>query len=237
MFKREHHVRIATLLQALDADTLADHGCLFGGGTAIVLSRAEYRESLDVDFLVSDSAGYRALRHAITGKRGLDAITRPGMKMECAREVRADQYGIRTMLWVARAEIKLEIIFEGRVSLDPPDLLDPERRICGVCMLTALDMAATKLMANSDRGMDDSVFSRDLIDLAMLEPSQPLLARAIEKASAAYGESITRDLAKAIQRLKDRPGRLDECMSALQMDAIPKALLWKRIRRVGARLA
>ena len=37
-------------------------------------------------------------------------------------------------------------------------------------------MTASKLLANSDRWADDGVFSRDLIDLAMLQPEVALVA-------------------------------------------------------------
>jgi hypothetical protein len=132
------------------------------------------------------------------------------------------------MLRVAEAEIKFEIVLEGRMQLAPPRAED---RICGVAILTPLDMAASKLLANSDRWASDGVFSRDLIDLAMLDLPRPSLILAIEKAAGAYGEeSIKRDLAKAIQSLGERRGRLEECMAALKMDEVPKALLWKRIR-------
>ena len=223
MFEREHHIRIATILQALDAELLASHGCLFGGGTAIALSHGEYRESVDVDFLVSNLAGYQALRRLLTSK-GIQSITRAGMELELARDIRADQYGIRAMIRVGGAEIKFEIVLEGRIQLE-----EPKDRICGVSTLTSLDMAATKLLANSDRWADDSVFSRDIIDLAMLELTKPALAQAIRKASAAYGDSIKAELAKAIKSL-GRKGRLDECMDALKIDSVPKALLWDRVR-------
>lgn len=227
MFEREHHVRIAVILQALDAELLAAHGCYFGGGTAIVLLRNEYRESADIDFMISDRPGYQAIRQLTTSPRGIQAIARAGAELGAVRDVRADQYGIRTLLRAAEAEIKFEIVLEGRIDLERPR---PEDRICGIAALTPLDMAASKLLANSDRWMDDSVFSRDLIDLAMLEPSPSLLAQAMEKAATAYGDSIARDLGRAIDRLRERAGRLDECMAALKMECVPKALLWKRIR-------
>lgn len=63
-FNRPHHRRIASFLSSLDADFLAGCGCYFGGGTAIVLLLNEYRESVDVDFLCSSTAGYRTLREA-----------------------------------------------------------------------------------------------------------------------------------------------------------------------------
>ncbi|MBK9038608.1 MAG: nucleotidyl transferase AbiEii/AbiGii toxin family protein [Bdellovibrionales bacterium] len=226
MFEREHHVRIASILQALDADLLSQNACLFGGGTAIVLSHGEYRESIDIDFLVSDRSGYQTLRQLLTG-HGIKAITRAGMELTSTREIRADQYGIRTMLRVSEVEIKFEIVLEGRIQLEKPLSND---RICGVALLAPLDMAASKLLANSDRWSDDAVFSRDLIDLAMLCMARPSLSLAIEKAAGAYGESIEHDLKKAIQSLGERKGRLEECMTALKLNRIPKALLWKRIR-------
>lgn len=41
--------------------------------------RNEYRESLDIDFLVSDQAGYRALRHMLTDRNGIKSVAREGM--------------------------------------------------------------------------------------------------------------------------------------------------------------
>ncbi len=71
MFERAHHRRIATMLGALDGDLLQAHHCYFGGGTAIALRYGEYRESVDVDFLVSDVAGYRELRQLVAGGVGV----------------------------------------------------------------------------------------------------------------------------------------------------------------------
>lgn len=224
MFKREHHLRIAAILQSLNSELLSQHGCLFGGGTAIVLAHQEYRESLDIDFLVSDLPGYQSLRSLIKEK-GINVLAREGCTLDTMGSVRTDQYGIRTMLIVANVEIKLEIILEGRITLEPP-----VEKICGIHTLTALDMAASKLLANSDRWSDDSTFSRDLIDLAMLELPREKLNLALKKAAFAYGESCERDLNKAIATLSRRKGRLEECMSALKIDTLPLAVLWKNIR-------
>lgn len=232
MFEREHHVRIATVLQALDSEMLVRCGCLFGGGTAIVLARGEYRESLDIDFIVSSQDGYRRLRELLKSANDLRPVTRAGAAINLAREVRADQYGLRTMVDAGGVPIKFEIIFEARVTLDPPS---PSDRICGVSTLTLLDLATTKLLANSDRWVDDSVFSRDLIDLAMLDCPTPVRRRSLEKARGAYGESVDRDLQRAIERLQERAGRLDECMRALKIERVPKAVLWSRIRKWRAR--
>lgn len=196
----------------------------------MALRYGEYRESVDIDFLVSQLDGYRALRQLLTGPDALQAIARAGAAITTLREVRADQYGIRTIVQAqdatAQSAIKFEIVLEARIALQTPDAADA---ICGVATLTPLDMATSKLLANSDRWADDSVFSRDLIDLAMMQPTKPLLRQAIAKARAAYGDSITSDLSKAKERLMTRPGRLERCMQMMQMTA-PKALVWQRLQ-------
>lgn len=231
MFERPHHRRIATVLEALNATLLLQKRCLFGGGTAVALRFGEYRESVDVDFLVSDVAGYRDLRQLLTGPQGFAAITRPGLALQTVRDMRADQYGLRTLLLIDQLEVKFEIVLEARIALNPPGNDD---LVCGVAALSPLDMVASKLLANSDRWADDSVFSRDLIDLAMMQPKGKLLKQAREKAQVAYGESIDADLAKAIAHLLGREGRLERCMTAMQIN-VPKALLWQRIKALAPR--
>ena len=232
MFERPHHQRIASVLKALDAPLLAQMACYFGGGSAIALRFGEYRESVDIDFLTSDVSGYRSLRQRLTGPAGLNSITRPQTPLQQVRDIRADQYGIRTVLKVDGADIKFEIVLEARIALLAPT---PSDEICGVACVTPLDMVASKLLANSDRWADDSVFSRDLIDLAMMQAKGKLLREARAKAALAYGLSVDADLSKAISQLLGRPGRLERCMEILRITR-PKALLWQRIRALGRAL-
>ncbi|MCP4045920.1 MAG: nucleotidyl transferase AbiEii/AbiGii toxin family protein [Gammaproteobacteria bacterium] len=227
MYKRLHHQYIARVLDSLNAPLLSDNHCLFGGGTAITLCFGEYRESVDIDFLVSDIRCYRNLRQLMTSPSGITAILREDAeKLEQSRPVRADQYGIRTMLLVDNYPIKFEIILEGRIQLESPD---PRNKICGITILTLLDMVTSKLLANSDRWPDDAVFGRDLVDLAMMEPDQKLMQAAIVKAEVAYGHSIRRDLNKAIDRMQTEDGWMERCIHALSIE-IPKALLWQKVR-------
>ena len=214
------------MLAALDGPLLAANGCLFGGGTAIALRHGEYRESIGIHFLVSDIAGYRFLRQRITGAEGLAPIVRAGATLQQLRDVRADQYGLRSVIGIDGVGIKFEIVLEARIELAQPGDDDV---VCGIATLTPLDMATSKLLANADRWADDSVFSRDLIDLAMMQPGTRLLKRARDKAAGAYGDSIDADLAKAAQRLLSGEGRLERCMQAMQMTT-PPALLRQRIK-------
>lgn len=229
MFERPHHQRIARVLQALNGPLLHARACWFGGGTAVALMHGEYRESVDMDFMVSELAHYRSLRQLLTGPEGVGAILRSdAAPLVQAREVRADQYGIRTALLVEGKPIKFEIVLEGRIRFEVPGAGD---QICGIATLTLLDRATSKLLANSDRWGDDGVFNRDLIDLAMMTAPLPLLRQAVAKAEGAYGKSVVSDLAKAIQRVKTRHDWLERCMQVMNVN-VPKALLWKNIQAV-----
>lgn len=234
MFERPLHQRIAQVLGALNGTLLKEHSCLFGGGTVITLRFGEYRESVDIDFLLSDVSHYRSLRQLLKGTDGINAILLPGHPaLVQLRDIRADQYGIRTMLSVAGQPIKFEIILEGRIELAAPTAKD---LVCGISTLTVLDMVAGKLLANSDRWADDGVFSRDLIDLAMMQPGLPLLRQAIAKTRVAYGQAISVDLGKAIHQLQQRQGWLERCMQAMAI-TLPKALVWQRLRNLHKTLS
>ena len=199
MFTRPHHQRIAKVLESLDADLLKRHNCLFAGGTAIALGYGEYRESVDMDFLVSDLSSYRYLRNLVR-EQGLQALmkgTDAGQFQ--TSDIRSDQYGIRTKVFVEGKPIKFEIVLEGRIGLAKPGKKDS---ILGVASLTKLDMAASKLLANSDRGLDRGMHCRDVIDLA-----------------------------KVIGMLGEANGLLERCMKAMDV-SVPRALLWQNISKL-----
>ena len=226
MFRRDHHRRIAEVLLQLDPRVLGERGCLFGGGTVIALRYGEFRESVDNDFLVSNLEGYRDLRQMIRQASSLKPIFH---NHRCTimeeREPLMDQYGIRTRLNVEGKTIKFEIVLEGRVRLDPPS---PEDTVCTVSCLTLVDMACSKLLADSDRWNDDGVFSRDLLDLAHLPLKQNQLINALSKAEGAYGESVQKDLIQSLERLLGRDGWLERCREALKIEE-PKAVIWQKL--------
>jgi hypothetical protein len=113
MFDRAHHQRIAKVLHAFDSGALSQTQCYFGGGTAIAMSLAEYRESRDVDFLCASNEGYRLLRNIIS-PNGFGSLLREPLNFR--REVRADMYGIRAVVEVDGEAIKVEIVSEGRIG-------------------------------------------------------------------------------------------------------------------------
>ncbi len=230
MFDRPHHRLVAEVLTRLDAAVLAEHRCWFGGGTAIALSCGEYRESVDIDFLVSDQPSYRALRQAVKAD-GLSVLAVGDLDL--VRPARVDNYGIRAAVRAGGVPIKFEVVLEGRIELDEPS---PQQAICGVATLTRVDQVASKLLANDDRWADRSTFSRDLVDLAMMAPRTSELAAGAAKAVDAYGRSVGASLRSAVEHLRERPQRLDECMRALSMHT-PRAVVWQSIRDVATRCA
>lgn len=229
MFRRERHRHIEHILTSLEPGVLVDNQCWFGGGTAIALLNGEYRESVDIDFLVSDYACFRRLRE-IAGNN-LDGLsTRP---LDLSRPVKADRYGIRTHVLVNEVPIKFEIVHEGRIALDAPK---PSQSICGIRALTTVDQVASKLLANDDRWADRSVFSRDIIDLAMMRPNQDALHEGLRKAEEAYHGTVRTSVAKAIDMLRANPKQLASAVHALRMEA-PVATVLSAIDRLSDQIA
>jgi hypothetical protein len=228
-FHRRHHQLIAGVLANLDANTLKQCNCFFAGGTALALLHGEYRESNDMDFLVSDVPGYRTLRTLLTGTKGFEALARPPVVFRQIGEVRADQYGIRGKVETQGVSIRVEIVLEARIALDPPQSGD---RLQGVCTLSALDLLAEKMLANSDRWADAAIFSRDIIDLAMMGADKALVKTAMEKAKTAYGAAIKNDLEKSLDRALNQVGWMERCIEAMAI-SVPKAELFQRLAKFG----
>jgi hypothetical protein len=209
MFKRPHHQRIAKVLSALDCSRLTEAQCFFGGGTAIVLALGEYRESVDIDFLCASKAGYRAIRNTVT--QTLGALLREPINH--LREVRADRYGVRTVLEMEGTPIKLEIVHEDRIAIS-----GEHDSLTGIPTLTRADMFAEKLLANADRGCDVSTMRRDIIDLAMMINYWGNIPNsAWNKAFGAYGAHVIDEFMKSILALSDTP-HLFSCLTKMSMD-------------------
>lgn len=210
-FRLDHHNKILTILESLDSDLLEKSFAYFGGGTLIALDFGEYRQSKDVDFICPVSlSGYRHLRTAVF-EGGYKALFRDLKRVQIGRG-NTDQYGIRMVIEVEGELIKTEIIAEARFELDPPRYPAWSPVAC----LSINDCFTSKLLANSDRHMDDSVEARDLIDLAALRLQFPIPQNAMDKAEHAY--ETLRPLKVAVQRFQERSSFRRRCFSGLQID-------------------
>lgn len=212
-FKRDHHNAILNVLRSLDGDFLLKSKCYFAGGTAIALELGEYRESVDIDFLCSDQEGYRSIRTALAGQPNLDAVLRPGAQVECIRDVRADQYGLRTIVRSQDSNIKFEIVRAMRAT---PLCGELDARY-GLPVLSRPHMYAEKLMANSDRWFAPDVASRDILDLSvMISRWGPVPEEAWKIAEAAYGDKVHEDFDKAVEKIR-KPEYIESCAEKMQI--------------------
>lgn len=213
MFKRHHHQRIAQILASLNQSLLCTTDCFFAGGTAITLLLNEYRESIDIDFLCSSSDGYRTLRNTIT-QSSLGALL-PNAKY--LRDVRADRYGIRTIIVIDDTPIKFEIVREDRISLSGA----PLELFSGVPTLHREDLFAEKLLANTDLGLDKMSLNRDMIDLALMcHYWEEIPLPAWKKAETTYGKAMIKCFNEVRTALLDDEAYLVSCLNKMSMDSM-----------------
>lgn len=208
-YSRARHNAVDKALTRLNGDFLDGARCFFGGGTRIVLELDEYRESADLDFLCSDRDGYRELRSTIRHDSLGELASAP---LELLREVRADQYGIRTVLQIDNGPIKLEIINEARIDLSGV-LVDRLHVSC----LDRICCFAEKVLANDDRWLDESVASRDVIDIAYMIKAwgmQPFI-EGTHRARDAYGKGAETSLRASAQKLLQKKTYFKKCVTSL----------------------
>jgi hypothetical protein len=227
MFERPAHREVAKLLDGVDGAALAAFGCCFGGGTRIALELGEFRESRDLDFLTSDGDGFAALR-LLVRDRGCGALFAAGAGLSFPREARIDQYAVRFPVAVGAASLRVELIREARIVLDAASVVSWCRAPC----LTIADCFAEKLLANSDRWPDDSVLSRDLIDLAALRARFGAIPPgAWAKAEGAYRAAPRLDLRKAAVRFLAGDEHRERCFSGLGIEPGARLHLREAIAR------
>lgn len=228
MFRRPRHVAIAVCLQSLNHSLLEKCGAAFAGGTAAALTNGEFRESVDIDFLVSDSAGYSALRSGVRGNGFAHLLNPHQNQVTTWSEFRADQYGIRGYVAVGSEQIKFEVVFESRLAIKPVLINEV---LGSLPTLSRVQLGATKMLANSDRHADTSTFSRDILDLAFMDLKAKEFHAALAEASTAYGDQARADIAAALETLIRTPGRLDRCLTALSFEA-PKAVALQKLNHL-----
>jgi len=226
-FARPRHAAVTQILGALNGSFLHHAQCYFGGGTRIVLALDEYRESADIDFLCSSRDGYRDLRATIDNK-SLGKIA--SGKIRLAREIAADRYGIRTFIQIGEEKIKFEIVHEGRI--DVTGSMDDS---LGVSCLDENSCCAEKFLANDDRWNDESVLSRDIIDLAFMIEGwgmAPFL-KGFALAHAAYGDSVGAAARSAAKKLLDKKTYFKKCVEGLRVTHAPTLIAG--LRKIAAR--
>jgi hypothetical protein len=215
MFERRRHQSVLAVLEAMDAETLRRCGFVFAGGTRIVLELGEYRESDDVDFLCSSSAGYGELRLAVKSRSYAALFTPAGLsRLSFPREPRLDQYGIRFPVKLGEETLKVELVREARIELDS----GVRPSWSPVDCLATIDCYAEKLLANSDRWADRQVLSRDLLDLAALRVHcGPIPPESWRKVEQAYKSAPRADLAKALALFDAGPDYRRRCLEGLSV--------------------
>jgi hypothetical protein len=173
----------------------------------------EYRESADIDFLCASRDGYRALRESV-GESSLGRMA-SGSGPVLAREVRADQYGVRTWIVAGDLRLKFEVIREARIELAGTRIAS-----LPVPCLDRMHAFAEKLLANADRGTDASTLSRDAVDLAFMVEGwgDGEARRGALLARAAYGEEVSRKLAFVVDKLRNDRRYRKSCVEGLAIE-------------------
>lgn len=209
-FTRPHHRRIERLLRKLPSDKLRRMECFFGGGTALALQCGEYRESVDIDFLCNNRDGYRELR---TGIHAQGAAFLFADSVKLASDLRSSRDAVRCSVDMCDGllPLKVEFIMEGYLAP-----LGPGPLVCGVSALARSDSIATKLLANTDRGMDKAHGFRDFFDIAMACNSwRKDAAEGFAKASAAYGTQVITDGVLKVGRILEDNAIIDAAFDLL----------------------
>ena len=197
----------------MNAEFLEQAQCFFGGGTQLVMSHGEFRESRDIDLLLSSQEGLRMLRETVND-RSLGRIFKG--RIHLAREVRADRYAIRTFVTEdpAAEPLKLEIVVEARIELN--GVMD---KALAVPCLEPASGIAEKLLANADRGRAKEYRARDVIDLAFvsLDADKADFFAGHELAERAYGQVVVRELDEVLRMLDLEPRYRAQCVADLMV--------------------
>ena len=224
--KQDIFESINTVIEQLDKNLFVERQIVLGGGALIGLKYQQLRTLLrsrvcfanldavrpcsDLDFLVSPK-NFQQLRAGISGGQSIFR-RQEGFR---ASEPRIDRYGIRYPLFIERGDretaLKLEIIADYNLEIDKPETYND------LPCLNLVDRLAAKLMANADRWGDDSTFSRDLIDLAIIANARNSLPKkAYLKSELVYPDAITA-LKEALIKFQSFPERREKCYEALQI--------------------
>lgn len=206
--QRLHHQRVFLALQSFNAEFLKENRIYFGGGTRLCLELDEYRESVDIDFLCPNRKAYIAVRETVSSDSLGQLVNRD---FNYLREIRADRYGVRTLIEMTDTPIKLEFVSCDEYRLDADDSIE-----LPVPSLSRISCFVTKLLANSDR-LKMPPF-KDAFDLAAMRLAWGEIPEAAwAEAKRLYGSLPERDWKRAQEDMKKRPEVYRKAAEQLQM--------------------
>lgn len=193
----------------LDPEVMAQTDCAFAGGTYISMKLGEFRRSDDLDIICMSAEGYARLRDLLADDPS--ALFKSEVKF--VRDLRMDPYRFHGFIEVDGAPVKLEVFSERRIAVSA----EIDEGI-GLPCLSIPDLYAEKLLACSDRVLDKSTNSRDIIDLAMMIGEWgPIPDSSLDKAVTAYGKAVVVNFRKGLGLLQD-PSYLEKALTDLGMD-------------------
>ncbi|MDY6922048.1 MAG: nucleotidyl transferase AbiEii/AbiGii toxin family protein [Pseudomonadota bacterium] len=212
MFDHKHHQLIHLILNSLDSKIFRESGAYFGGGTLVSLLNGEFRWSKDIDFICPVGPGYKKLRSLIfQSAHNPSVFFNSTDGLDFPRDLVANQYGIRFLVMAGGTPIKFEIVAEGRITLNDPEYYNWP----GLPCLCFEDQCTEKLLANSDRWLDSSIGSRDLIDLAILRLRRKFAAAAIQRAEEV--QPVVDPLCRAIKKFIEKEQYREKCFRLLEI--------------------
>ncbi len=218
--KKELYSAITVIFNNLNYELLADCQVYLGGGTLVNLQHGQFRYSQDLDFLCNSDGFYRLRERIVNSQNNYIFQANEVIQVSNAR---IDRYAIRFPVRVIldninqnEIAIKVEIVVEETLPIDAAIYPEGIKVPC----LNAIDLVAAKLLANYDRWLDKSKYSRDLIDLAVIRTKGKLPESAFDKATAAYrlSNSIETSLIEAINWFQSLPEYREQCYRQLQID-------------------
>lgn len=189
--------RIAKVLLALDGVWLAHAACYLAGGTALMLQLGGYRETRGIDFLCGSQAGFRRLRTAVS-QPNLGGLLKASPLNVCGTHCSHNQIEV----FLAVDGLPVRIVFMSAHAVHGYRV---QAGLFDVPLLSRKDMYVSKLLANTDRGLDEANHYRDVIDLAMMVDTWgPVPPEAWRDATLVYGGEVAKVLMATCGLMQDR---------------------------------
>ena len=203
-FRRPRHAAIMGVLRRMDAAFLLENRCFLSGGTAAAMELGEYRRAEGMRFLTE--GGFSAIRCGVA-HNSFGPVFRE--QPDLAREVRPDQFGVRSFVNTDDGPIKLEILWTHA----PPGVGAP-RTGWPVPLVGRRALVTGLVLALFDLGSPKRAYFRNLVDLAFTSASwgNDVLADAMATCEQAFGERISEGLATALRLALDHADAWAECM-------------------------